>query len=327
MAKPAEPEYRWNSGPFRVGIVPRGGAISRIDWMRPDGNGVINLLRPVDDYSLTSGNPSHLGCFPMVPFANRLAYAQFEFDGKIINVPANRAPDPHAIHGFGIASVWDIERPTVDAIRFNHKHDDPQTGFAYVAWQQIKVSNDSISVEIGVRHLGRDPMPYGIGLHPWFPGGNDAWVRFVATDCFSTDEGKLPTTHTVIDLGRDFADGKKIRHHKGLDVHYVGWHKQAEMAWADRQLSLLLEASDTLSNLQFYIPENGQTFCVEPVSHVPNVHNRPEFKEFGDVRVLGYNDTLSGSMTLTPSLLTGSDNGLVDDEEELIGRRDYSLVD
>ena len=99
------------------------------------------------------------------------------------------------------------------------------------------------------------------------------------------------------------------------------------MVWADRQLSLLLEASDTLSNLQFYIPDNGQTFCIEPVSHVPNVHNRPDFKEFGDVRVLGYNDTLSGVMTLTPSLLTGSGHGLVDQDEEQIGRRDYSLVD
>ncbi|WP_339859397.1 aldose 1-epimerase [Thalassospira alkalitolerans] len=327
MGKQSEAEYLWNSGPFRVGIVPRGGAISRIDWVRPDGDGVINLLRPVDEFSLTSGNPSHLGCFPMVPFANRLGYAQFDFDGKTINVPANRAPDPHAIHGFGISAVWEIERPTIDTIRFSHKHDDPQTGFSYTAWQEITVANGSISIEIGVRHLGREPMPYGIGLHPWFPAGEDASVRFIAADCFGTDDGKLPTTRTVIDLGRDFSDGKMIRHNKGLDVHYSGWHGAVEMTWKDRQLSLLLEASDTLSNLQFYIPENGETFCVEPVSHVPNVHNRPELKKFGDVRVLGYNDTISGTMTLTPGLLARSDDSLVDDAEEPVGRRDYSLVD
>ena len=83
MSKRDAPEYRWNSGPFQIGIVPQGGAISRIDWVRPDGNGTINLLRPVTDQALKSGNPSSLGCFPMVPFANRLAFSQFEFDGRM----------------------------------------------------------------------------------------------------------------------------------------------------------------------------------------------------------------------------------------------------
>lgn len=328
MAKKGEPEYRWNSGPFQIGIVPQGGAISRIDWIRPNGQGTINLLRPVSSQAIASGNPSSLGCFPMVPFANRLAFAEFDFDGRIVKVPANRPPSPHAIHGFGRAAEWKIERPTVDTLRFNHKHDDQQSGFVYVAWQEFKVTETDVTIEIGVRHLGRTPMPYGIGLHPWFPGGDDVTVQFIATDCFGTDEDMLPTARTVIDLGRDFSDGKMIRHHPGLDVHYAGWQREADMIWEDAGYSLKLTASDTLSNLQFYIPEDGKTFCVEPVSHVPNVHNHPEFKELGDVVVLDRNEALTGTMTLTPSLLARPDSGLVDDDDIGVpGNRDYSLVD
>ncbi|MEQ8286110.1 aldose 1-epimerase [Thalassospira sp.] len=328
MSKKGEPEYRWNSGPFQIGIVPQGGAISRIDWVRPDGNGVINLLRPVSEQALNSGNPSSLGCFPMVPFANRLAFSEFDFDGHIVKVPANRPPSPHAIHGFGRGAEWKIERPTVDRLRFNHKHDDAKSGFVYVAWQEFKVTEIDVTLEIGVRHLGRTPMPYGIGLHPWFPGGEDASVSFVASDCFATDEDMLPTRRTVIDLGRDFSDGKMIRHHHGLDVHYTGWEREAEMIWDEAGYSLHMTASDTMSNLQFYIPEDGKTFCVEPVTHVPNVHNHPEFKEFGDLVVLDNNQTLTGSMTLTPSLLAKPESGLVDDDDIAVpAKRDYSLVD
>jgi aldose 1-epimerase len=62
---------------------------------------------------------------------------------------------------------------------------------------------------------------------------------------------------------------------------------------------------------------------------VPNVHNRPEFKEHGDLVVLDKNQTLSGTMTLVPSLLELPDSGLVDDDEVvgIPGNRDYSLVD
>ena len=329
MAKKGEPEYRWNSGPFQIGIVPEGGAISRIDWIRPDGKGIINLLRPVTPDAIASGNPSNLGCFPMVPFANRLAFAEFEFDGRIVKVPANRPPSPHAIHGFGRSSEWQIERPTVDTLRFNHKHDDPQSGFVYVAWQEIKVTEGDVTIEIGVRHLGRTPMPYGIGLHPWFPGGEDVSVAFIASDSFATDEDMLPTARTVIDLGRDFSDGRMIRHNLALDAHYAGWHLEADMVWQDAGYSVKMLASDSLSNVQFYIPEDGKTFCVEPVSHVPNVHNRPEFKELGDLVVLDNNQTLTGTMTLIPTLLETPDNGLVDEDEVFgkPGNRDYSLVD
>jgi aldose 1-epimerase len=328
MAKKGDAEYRWNSGPFQIGIVPQGGAISRIDWIRPDGKGTVNLLRPVTEQAIASGNPSSLGCFPMVPFANRLAFSEFEFDGRIVKVPANRPPSPHAIHGFGRGALWNIERPTVDSLRFNHKHDDPESGFVYVAWQEFKVTPDDVTIEIGVRHLGRTPMPYGIGLHPWFPGGDHVSVQFIATDCFGTDDDMLPTTRTVIDLGRDFSDGKMIRHNRGLDVHYTGWHREADMVWEDAGYSVKMLASDRFSNLQFYIPEDGKTFCVEPVTHVPNVHNRPEFKEFGDLLVLDKNQTLSGTMTLVPSLLAQPDSGLVDDDDiKAPQSRDYSLVD
>lgn len=315
MLKKPEQEYRWNSGSFQVGIVPRGGAISRIDWVRPDGNGTINLLRPVSKEAIEHGNPSDLGCFPMVPFANRLAFSEFEFDGRLVKVPANRPPSPHAIHGFGRGAVWTIERPTSDSLRLNHKHDDPESGFVYVAWQELRVAEGDITLEIGVRHLGRSPMPYGIGLHPWFPGGADASVAFVATECLATDEHMLPTRRTVIDLGRDFSRPKMIRHHKGLDVHYTGWECEADMVWDEAGYRLHLAASDSLSNLQFYIPEDGKTFCVEPVSHVPNVHNHPEFKELGDVLVLDSNQTLTGTLTLTPSLLPGPDEDPDEDEQ------------
>jgi aldose 1-epimerase len=304
MPKKPGTELFWQSGEFYVGVLPRGGAITRLDWVRPDGLEPVPLLRPATPEDIASGNPSALGCFPMVPFTNRLGYAQFEFDGKNITVPANRAPDPHAIHGFGLVEDWTVQARNGASLRLENRHKDHHgTGFDYVAWQELYVEEGTLVWELGVTHLRGAPMPYGIGLHPWFSATDDVEIEFEASDSFGTDEGKLPVAATVIDIGRDFSSAKRARHHRGLDAHYSGWTGEAELRWPERNVKLDISASDIWHNLQLYIPQSGDAVCLEPVSHVPNVHNRVDFKEFGDVTVLGQGASLIGTLRLTPGAI------------------------
>ncbi|MDP2698264.1 aldose 1-epimerase [Thalassospira sp.] len=303
MQKKSDTEILWQCGDFRVGVLPRGGAITRLDWNRPDGQGYVPLLRPADKKAILSCNPSALGCFPLVPFANRLAHSQFEFDGRTVTVPANRAPDPHAIHGFGLYADWQVMKRDATRLRLEHRYDESPNGFDYVAWQEITPEGDGLRIEIGVSHLAARPMPYGIGLHPWFYATEDAEICFSALGSFRNDDGKLPVAPVVIDLGRDFSDPKLARRQRGLDAHYHGWTGIAEIIWPENGVRLVIGADETLRNLQVYLPPSGDAICLEPVSHVPNVQNRVDFKDYGDVRVLQQGDSLSGAMTLRPSLV------------------------
>lgn len=296
-------EYRWRSGAFDIGIIANGGALSRIDWIRPGQDAPVSLLRPVEETALTTGDIGLVGCFPMVPFANRVENATFEFNGQKVNLPVSEKDAPHANHGFGCQSLWKIGTPHENRLRFTHDYENRDSGFVYHAWQELTAFDDRLEIEIGIEHKGDVPMPYGIGLHPWFPGGEDAYVRFGANVCFGTDKDVLPTTVTVIDVGRDFSDFKPIRNSKGLDVHYAGWDGHAELMWREKGVGLLIEADEVFGNLQFYIPMDGETFCVEPVSHVPNVHNRPDFAEYGNLRTLSNRDFLAGKVILVPLIL------------------------
>ncbi|PKR52955.1 hypothetical protein COO20_16800 [Thalassospira marina] len=304
MQKTPIRELFWQSGDFRVGFLTFGGGITRLEWTRPDTGSAVDLLRPSDQSAMESGNPSYLGCFPMVPFANRMAYARFEFDGKTIAVPANRPPGPHAIHGFSSREDWAITKSDDEALRLETRHADRhQTGFDYIAWQEFRVRDGFLEWELGVKHLGQGAMPYGIGLHPWFRASEDVMIEFAANGCFNTDEDMLPVAATVVDLGRDFSSVDAARRYRGLDCHYSGWDGAARILWPDEGVGLAIGASTRLRNLQLYIPKDGSAVCLEPVSHVPNVHNRIDFKEFGDVLVLASGQNLLGTMTLAPGLI------------------------
>ncbi|WP_158091245.1 aldose 1-epimerase [Thalassospira mesophila] len=305
MQKKPVQEMFWESGAFRLGFLPFGGAVTRLEWTRPDGVSPVDLLRPSDQSALESGNPSYLGCFPMVPFANRIAFAQFEFDHRPISVPVNRSSGPHAIHGFSHREDWQITQNDDVALRLETRHADiHKNGFDYMAWQELRVCDGALQWELGVKHMGQGAMPYGIGLHPWFRATEDVTLSFDAEGCFNADDDVLPVAAAVVDLGRDFSRAKMARHHRGLDTHYSGWDGTARLDWPEDGVALTMSSSDSLRNLQVYVPKDGGAVCLEPVSHVPNVHNRADFKAFGDVVVLANGQALAGTMTLTPELLS-----------------------
>ena len=58
---------------FDLGLLPElGGSVAWLNWTGPDRRAV-PLLRPSNAEAIASKNPSRLACFPLVPFANRIA--------------------------------------------------------------------------------------------------------------------------------------------------------------------------------------------------------------------------------------------------------------
>src|SRR5215210_5806467 len=109
-----------------------------LNWTGPDGRAV-PLLRPSDAAAIASNNPSRLACFPLVPFANRIAGSRFSFAGREHRLAANRPPDPMAIHGFGFQSPWAAEVTDEAAIQLTHEHRAPSSPFRYRAEQAFRL--------------------------------------------------------------------------------------------------------------------------------------------------------------------------------------------
>lgn len=119
-----------------------------------------------------SGGPLTWGCYPMAPWAGRVRDGRFSFDGLGYQLPLN-AP-PHAIHGTGFVSRWEV----LDAGR---DYCDLQTElpwpFGGIATQHLQLDEHGLAAVLTVYATGL-AMPAVVGWHPCFRKPQSAELEF-----------------------------------------------------------------------------------------------------------------------------------------------------
>jgi len=99
-------------------LAPKhGGTI--VGWTR---RGTHMLRRPSPEAVLL-GHPGAMGCFPLIPYCNRIAYRRFNWAGQTHELSANFGDRPHAIHGVGWQRPWQVEDVSPDSATFSLHHD------------------------------------------------------------------------------------------------------------------------------------------------------------------------------------------------------------
>ena len=275
-----------------LAVVPEhGGAI--LSWTR---HGNHQLLPPFP--GIAPGRPGGTGCFPLVPYCNRIAWRRFQWDGRAYELAANFGDHPHAIHGVGWKNPWRVDDRAADRVTMSLHHD--ARGESAHAWPfafdcrltyTLGPHGLGISFEATSRH--RSPAPMGIGAHPWFTRQAGDIIAFRA-DGVWVNRGSLPETHVSPPPPEwDHADGRAVDSDP-LDNCFTGWAGTAS------QPRLRISADPVLSNLQIFTPPGAGFFCIEPVSHVPDAINRPALSAAQSMHVLHENETLRGSMTFSP---------------------------
>jgi aldose 1-epimerase len=288
---------------FDLGLLPElGGSVAWLNWTEPDGQ-TVPLLRPSDAEAIASQNPSRLACFPLVPFANRIAGSRLVFAGREHRLPVNRPPDPMAIHGFGFQAPWAVKAVAEATIRLTHTHRKPGSPFQYRAEQVFGLAPGHAHIELTVTHEGAEAMPYGIGLHPWLPRPPDTRLQFTAAHVFIPDESRLPQRPEAVGPALDFTRPRCAAEIAPLDACFAGWNGQAVVRWPDKKCGVEVSANGAFCALHLFVPDDRAVLCVEPVSHVPNVHNRPDWARFGPLQALKSGETLRGGMMLRPAAM------------------------
>ncbi len=129
-----------------------------------------------------------------------------------------------------------------------------------------------------VTHLGPQPLPYGIGQHPWLPRSSDTRLSAAVQGVWLSGDDALPTQHTCqFPPDWDPRAGMKVTDTL-IDNVYTGWSGQATVTWPEHQLALTLQLPDTVRRAQndayclVYLPPAGAAFCVEPTSPVDAFH-------------------------------------------------------
>lgn len=262
---------RLSSPPFALELCPSlGGSMIRFRWQRT-GEPALDLLRPAGERALSDRDVEGTGCFPLTPFSNRLRDGRCLFRGREIRLPRNTA-GPHVEHGHGWQRPWQVSEAGPDhaILRLDHRPD--AWPFAYEMRQRFRLGPDGLEIELVTRNTGDAAMPYGFGLHPYFPRTPQCRLRAAVTGLWETDAEVMPTEHVALPAALDPRAGLRVDAH-ALDNVLTGWDGRAVIHWPERRARLVLEAEGPLRFLVLYTPPGEDFFCAEPVSNCTDAFN------------------------------------------------------
>lgn len=272
-------------GDLRCDIQPAlGAAISGL-WYRD-----VPVLRSTRG-PLSSVRES--GCYPLVPFSNRIAHASLKWNGTSHPLVQNFAPEPHAIHGIGWQREWDVLESDAQFALLSFEH-RPDAGwpFAFDCSQAFRLDGEALAMTLSVTNQSGRPAPFGLGWHPYFAKRSDTHLRFRATGRWEMGDDKLPT-HRCASAGLDTACA-------ALDVDhcYDGW--SGDVVVQDAQVQSRI--SSDLTRLVVFTHPSRDFVAVEPVSHVNNAFNMagstPQYLQELGVQILQPGASMSAQMRI-----------------------------
>ncbi|MDH3705953.1 MAG: aldose 1-epimerase [Acidimicrobiia bacterium] len=203
-----------------------------------------------------TNDPMRWGCYPMVPWAGRVAYGRFEWNGKLHQLPVTLGP--HAIHGTGYVSRW---RQVADD-RIDAELGDPWPWSGWVE-SSFDLDDERFRWTLTVTNLDRGPFPVTAGWHPWFRrlvGEREAELSFTAGAMLERDDAHIPTGRVVEPTAGPWDDC------------FADVDQPIRLAWSGGPA---LELRSDCSHWVVYT-EPEHALCVEPQSAAPDAFNRPD---------------------------------------------------
>lgn len=290
------------SGALALDLCPAlGGSITALRWVHPASGTIVDLLRPTSPASIAKGDIEAVACFPLTPFSNRVRRGRFIFEGREIVLPANTS-EPHAQHGHGWQRRWDMAMVAKGRAVLRLTHAAADWPFDYVMEQRFQLSANALSIELVARNDSSRPMPYGFGLHPYFPRTPKCRLNATVSGFWETDDEVMPIRHTSPPAALDPAKGLPVAE-RTMDNAFTGWQGEAVIDWPERRTRLGMSASGLLGVLVVYIPPGEDYFCAEPVSNTTDAFNLVHERSDTGMLVLQPGASVSARVALTPKVL------------------------
>lgn len=252
------------SGDWEAELRPEiGGALATLRYRGTD------VLRPMPS---DATGPLQAACFPLAPWCNRIRDGRFRFGERNVALTPNFPPEPHSLHGLSWQRAWAVEGLVENKCVLVDDYDG--TGpwpWAYRAQQRVRLGPRGCAITLVLTNRSDQPMPAGIGLHPYFRRAPESAVEFAADYVLLSGADPLPTGISApADHLGDWAAGSRLPP-ETVDHCFVGWHGRAVL---HDDLGTISVSADGAPHLHVYAPADGSALCLEPVTHTPDALNR-----------------------------------------------------
>ena len=252
-------------------IVELAGRDSLLRIDPADGGRIISLVIAGAERILPKARgrehtpPIFWGCFPMVPWAGRLARGRIPTPDGEVRLEPNLGPS--AIHGLVFDKPWDIVERGASAVTMTCELRGLGWPFGGRASQTLTLRAGALELALEVGGYTR-PGPAGLGWHPWFtrPAIGDLALRVDASEVLVVDEDLVPTGEVRrVTSVEDLRGGPRLGDRR-LDHVYVRASSPAIVRWPD--LELRVAADDSAPTVVVHTPPEG--ICVEHQTMWPN---------------------------------------------------------
>lgn len=277
-----------SAGSAKARILPQMGA-----GLADLSAGGLPVLRPWS--GRVEDGPFALACNLLVPFSNRIS-GGFSHHGQYHALAPNLPGEAYPIHGDGFQRAWEVT--DADDRQASLSLQEGEIGpFRYGAQVSYSLTPAALETRLSVTNLGELALPFGLGLHPWFPRDAATRLQFAATGQWPETSDHLPATDAPVPV----ADGGGWRTLAPLPEGWInsgfdGWDGRAKITQGPQAASVSLTTTGLGTALLYSPSAKADFFCFEPVSHPVDAHNLPGQPGLRD---LPKGESLTVSMTLT----------------------------
>ncbi|CAH1654294.1 aldose 1-epimerase [Chelatococcus asaccharovorans] len=289
-------EVRLENDALLATLDTSGGVIWRL--VAKTRRGAVPLLRPPAEEAPRL--PRRSGCYPLLPFGNRIAGNRFTFEGEDYAFAANTDWDPLVLHGDGWLATWSVAEASATRAVFRSGSQDEGT-FQYDAEQVFALEGPALTVTMTIVNRGPRAMPFGFGWHPYLPVHPDTTLTAMASEYWEEGALSLPTRRMPLPEDLDFTHPRGVPRRR-INNGFEGWDGHAEIASRSAGVTTLITASEALRRSFIFVPDPAEPpvhpvpfFAFEPMSHTANAHN---LAGDGGLRRLAPGESLTGSMTI-----------------------------
>jgi aldose 1-epimerase len=241
---------------------------------------------PADGYPTGSSNGQVL-----TPWPNRVDMGKYTFEGVEQQLPWNETSNQNAIHGLTRWMNWEAARIRGNSLSMRLVlHAQPGYPFTVRLQHDYTLGDRGLTVTHAMRNIGASPVPYGVGMHPYFTVGtpviDESVLSLPADQHFQTNDRSIPTGPAVPVDGTDF--DFRNPHPVGstmFDTGFTGLERDSDgtakielsapsgrsvTVWLDRNHEYVwIYSGDTLSDTS----RRRQSLAIEPYTCASDAFN------------------------------------------------------
>jgi aldose 1-epimerase len=161
------------------------------------------------------------------------------------------------------------------------------------------LSGGALHITLSAQNLAGQPMPFGMGHHPYYPRTAQTRVYADVAAMWHADADVLPThlgPHPAVTALREGMSPDAF----DLDNNFANWSREATIAWPDEHRRLTMTADAPFDHMVIFAPANDAQLCVEPVTNTTDCFNAVGMREHVGGCVLQPGEEIAATLKWTP---------------------------